>query len=87
MLCKEAPARASKEYLAILYHAAMESETLVNEALQQIIREGRVPEICEVKALVLILGQTGMTTLHEPDIGPVSLTDYDRLLLNEEVAI
>lgn len=86
MLCKEAPARASKEYLAILYHAAMESETLVNEALQQIIREGRVPEICEVKALVLILGQTGMPTFHEPDISPVSLTDYDRLLLNEEVA-
>lgn len=83
MLCKTKPGRADKEYLAILHYAAMESETYVNEALQRIIRGGRIPDIDTVKALVTALGEADTIKPEEPEIGPVALSEYDSLISRE----
>jgi hypothetical protein len=80
ILCEESPGRSVKEYLAILHYAAMESETYVNEALQRIIRGGGTPDIDTVKALVAALGESDTIKPEEPEIGPVSLSDYDSLI-------
>jgi hypothetical protein len=86
MLCAASPAHAAREYLAILYHAAMESEIYVNQALQRIIREGRTPDIETVKALVTALGDADTIKPSEPEVGPVSLSEYDSLISEEAAA-
>ena len=83
-LCRWCRPEADREYLRVLYLAARESETLVNEALRRLIAEGQLPRHAEVKSLVQWL-QGGSDTAPEVQVLPVDLGGYDALLEAKEV--
>jgi hypothetical protein len=80
LLREQNPGRADKEYLQILYCAAMRSEDTVNRALQQIIAEGSTLTAESVEALVLWLTNSNMPRVTDATIPAVNLRQYDNLL-------
>lgn len=66
---------ADKEYLRILHHAAVDGETVVASALQQLLEAGKVPAADVVKALY-------QKSIHVPDVHVFQpkLDAYDKLL-------
>jgi transposase len=86
ILRTECPAQAVREYLAILYQAAMESEELVEKALRLIIRDNGVLTALAVKALVSWL-QGSPEPISEPEVAAVRLEEYDALLVEAEACV
>jgi len=72
---------ASKQYLKILYIAARENETAVDDALRMLIEKNMAISEKQVKAI--ISSDLPVPTSTEVDIPAVDLTCYDQLL--EEV--
>jgi hypothetical protein len=83
-LIKSSPARGHKEYLQILYLAARENETAVDDALRHLIDQGQPIAAETVKALVRSGQQVPPAT--DVAIAPTDLAVYDKLLDGEEVA-
>jgi hypothetical protein len=83
-LIQSRPARGHKEYLQILYLAARENETAVDEALRSLIDQGEPIDAETVKALVKSGQQVPPAT--DVAIAPADLAVYDQLLTGEEVA-
>jgi len=75
-LVETRPARADKEYLSILHHAAMGVEQDVEAALELLLGDGDTPSLEAVKEL------THVTAGALPDIRipAPDLTSYDELL-------
>jgi hypothetical protein len=82
-LKRRSPTRADKEYLQILYLAAHETEVGVNEALRLLIDRERDITADAVKEIVES-GEKGMP-IEDVRVGAVDLSDYDELLVGEEV--
>jgi transposase len=78
------PSRATKEYLQILYLAARENETAVDDALRTLINQDQPITIDAVKSLVC--GQQEVVPVTEVNIAEVDLGAYDTLLGVGEVA-
>jgi hypothetical protein len=74
----------NREYLGILYLAARETETGVDEALRHLLKEGRPITAKVVKALVGRHQEIPPVT--EVTVEPVDLTGYDELVTDREVA-
>ena len=74
----------NREYLGILYLAARETETGVDEALRHLLKEGRPITAKVVKALVRRHQEIPPVT--EVTVEPVDLTGYDELVTDREVA-
>jgi transposase InsO family protein len=72
------PTRASKTYLRILYLAARENETAVDEALRRLIDQ-QLPISFEAVAEI-VSGQTDLFPPRDVQIDMVDLADYDQLL-------
>jgi hypothetical protein len=83
-LIQSSPARGHKEYLQILYLAARENETAVDETLRYLIDQGQLIVAENVKALVKSGQQVPPAT--DVAIAPTDLAVYDKLLDGEEVA-
>ena len=77
-LKRSAPERASKEYLAILHMAAIETEVGVDDALRQLIDTEETITAAAVKTLL----ESGQDIAPATDvkIDAVDLDDYDQLL-------
>lgn len=71
--------RAAKEYLRILYLAAMENETAVDEAMRALIDREEAITVKAVEAL-LRAGQQQLTSVDKVSITEVDLGVYDELL-------
>lgn len=69
---------ANKEYLGILYLAAKESESSVNDALRLLLNKGSTISSEAVKALVAFNQTTNVP--HECSVDDVDVTQYDSLL-------
>lgn len=78
------PARASKKYLEILYLAAKENETAVDDALRTLINQDQPIELNAVQALVY--DQQKVVPATEVNIADIDLAAYDTLLAAAEVA-
>jgi hypothetical protein len=72
------PARAHKTYLKILYLAARDSETAVNEALRRLIDQ-ETPISFEAVAAI-VSDEPELFAPREVHIDGVVLADYDQLL-------
>lgn len=90
MLREHDPCAADREYLAILQHAAQESETMTEKALELLIARGAaLTGHVEVVELVRWLSEQSSTRSRVAQLGTVetvSLEQYDRLLVSAEVA-
>jgi hypothetical protein len=75
-LLKERPERADKEYLAILNHAAMNSEEEVETALELLLEQGQHPFFATVRELAT-KSQPAVPDIH---IDVPDLCSYDELL-------
>ena len=82
-LREKRPARASKEYLKILYLAAKETETGVDEALRLLFENGEPITLEAVKELQE--SNNERTHHREVNVDEVDLGKYDQLLNNTEV--
>lgn len=69
---------AVKKYLNILYLAAKESESLVDNALRVLIDKDM--DICDEQVEILIQSEESVSVATDIDIPEVNLTDYDQLL-------
>jgi len=78
------PARGHKDYLRILYLAANESETAVDEALRHLIDQGQSITVDAVQKIVRSGQQLPPAT--DVTITPTDLAEYDALLDGGEVA-
>jgi len=76
--------RAEKEYLQILHLAACESETRVDNALRVLLSRDEPLTAAAVEALVRSADE--IHPVPAVNVEPVDLTDYDLLLVGEEVA-
>jgi hypothetical protein len=83
-LIQSSPVRGHKEYLQILYLAARENETAVDDALRHLIDQGQAIAAETVKALVKSGQQVPPAT--DVAITPTDLAAYDKLLGGGEVA-
>jgi hypothetical protein len=77
-LKEEQPSKASKVYLKILNAAALEGESLVDEALRFLLGEAKTITVQEV--LSLVKNGQGIPPVTEVQIEEVDLEDYDGLL-------
>jgi hypothetical protein len=77
-LKKSQPARAHKEYLNILYLAARENESAVDDALRYLIDTGRTITLEAVETIVN--SKLKLAPLTEVSVAPVNLAAYDSLL-------
>jgi hypothetical protein len=77
------PQRGHKEYLAILYLAARQSETAVDEALRTLLDSDRPVTRAAVEALVRRADEVPAVT--EVTVEEVDLLDFDDLFLHKEV--
>jgi len=84
-LSARTPARASREYLAILELAAKESESGVDAALRQLIAR-EMPISAEVVEQI-VCGANAPAAATEVTIAGVDLTTYDALLTEMEVLV
>jgi hypothetical protein len=87
LLREQSPISADREYLAILYCAASQSEELVNRSLQKLITEGAAITAKGVESLVAWLEQNGIPHVIETAVAPVDLDRYDNLLSYKEAAL
>jgi hypothetical protein len=78
VLAKEKPTRAVREYLEILYLAAKESETGVDDALQRIFDGGEDVSAEAVKVLLCSAAPLPLPT--EVEVAEIPLGSYDELL-------
>lgn len=69
---------AVKKYLNILYLAAKESESLVDNALRVLIDKNM--DICDEQVETLMQSEESVSVATDIDIPEVNLTDYDQLL-------
>ena len=69
---------AVKKYLNILYLAAKESESLVDNALRVLIDKDM--DICDEQVEILMQSEESVPVATDIDIPEVNLTDYDQLL-------
>ena len=69
---------AVKKYLNILYLAAKESESLVDNALRVLIDKDM--DICDEQVEILMQSEESVSVATDIDIPEVNLTDYDQLL-------
>jgi len=74
----------NRDYLGILYLAARETETGVDEALRHLLKEGGPITAKAVEALVR--RQREIPPVTEVAVDPVDLTGYDELVTDREVA-
>jgi hypothetical protein len=77
------PERSPKEYLAILYLAARESETAVDEALRTLLASDRPVSLAAVEDLVHRTEEVPAVT--EVTVEEVDLSGFDELFLHKEV--
>jgi len=77
------PERGHKEYLAILYLAARQSETAVDEALRTLLGSDRPVTWAAVEELVHRAEEVPAVT--EVTVEEVNLLDFDDLFLHKEV--
>jgi len=84
LLKQQSPAGGDKEYLKILYLAARESESGVDQALEELIEAGWVMSAQAVEDLMGIMREA--PKVRDPEIEPVNLGIYDELLGDKEVA-
>ena len=83
-LCEKTPARANKEYLKILYLAAKESESGVDEVLRTLFK---TEQPITLEAVIKIMeSESEITPPQQVNIDDVDLGQYDQLLKNSEVA-
>jgi hypothetical protein len=87
LLREQNPMGADKEYLKILYCAAMHSEEMVNRSLQKLIAEGSAITAKGVEALVAWLAENGIPHIVEGTVAAVDLGNYDNLLSYKEAAL
>jgi hypothetical protein len=87
LLRKQNHMSADKEYLQILYYAAMQSEESVNRSLQKLISEGSAITAKGVEALMAWLAENGMPHVVEGCVAAVDLGTYDNLLSYKEAAL
>jgi Mu transposase, C-terminal domain len=78
-LCRTKPIRASHEYLSILYLAARENESWVNDILNQLLATGVPVSASQVKA-ELSDGRTPLS-ITDIEIKTVNLSAYDDLFM------
>lgn len=83
-LCEKSPTQANKEYLKILYLAAMESESGVDEALRTLFETERPITLVAVKKLME--SDNEIIPPQQVNIDDVDLGQYDQLLQNSEAA-
>jgi len=76
VLLKERPERADKEYLAILNHAAMNSEQDVETALELLLEQAQQPLFASVSELV----KKSQPAVPDIRIDVPDLCSYDQLL-------
>ena len=69
---------AVKKYLNILYLAAKESESIVDNALRVLIDKNM--DICDEQVETLMQSEESVSVATDIDIPEVNLTDYDQLL-------
>jgi hypothetical protein len=81
LLCRQNHRRAAKEYLQILYLAAKETETGVNEALRWLVRHGKSISAAEVKKIISAGKDIPPVTAVE--VSRINLALYDGLLSQE----
>ena len=84
LLCQTMPARASREYIAILAMAARESEVGVDGALESLVADGKPFTAAQVKTQME--DDPNRTPTHDVLVEPPDLHAYDALLEWEEVA-
>jgi hypothetical protein len=77
------PERGHKEYLGILYLAARESETAVDEALRTLLASDRAVSLAAVEALVHRTEEVPAVT--DVTVEEVDLSSFDDLFLHKEV--
>jgi len=75
---RHTPSVAAKQYLNILYLAAHESETAVDDTLRSLINQDRA--ICYEQVEEMVLSNEPISITTEIHIPEVDLTCYDRLL-------
>jgi len=80
-LCKRSATQASKEYLKILYLAAMEGESGVDKALQLIFKQELPINVETIKEI--LLSENQIECPKDIQIDPVNLDHYDVLLEGE----
>jgi hypothetical protein len=82
------PARASREYLRILYLAARESESLVEGAIERLLEEGRAIDAASVKEIVekeeMPDGMIRLPEIPEPDFEEYNLLFETDMTLDSE---
>ena len=83
-LVAQQPERADREYLKLLYLAARESETAVQEALRAVL-DGEQP-LCVAAVERLVHSGRRLAPPTEVTVGPVDLRAYDALLEHQGVA-
>jgi hypothetical protein len=75
--------QSDKQYLKLLYLAARENESAVDQALDQLLKTGQ--EIT-VEAVEALLGsEVEVSVVKDVKVSPVVLQDYDNLLSTKEV--
>lgn len=77
-LSEQNPAKANKEYLALLLLSARESEDKVNEALRTLLKDNQ--EINSQQAQQLLAQNQPALTTNMAHVQPINLNDYDQLL-------
>ncbi len=77
-LCVHRPVRASREYLAILYLAARESESAVEGAIERLLEEGRAIDEASVKDIVE-KGGSRENLVRDPKIPEPDFEQYNML--------
>ena len=77
------PERGHKEYLAILYLAARQSETAVDEALRTLLGSDRPVSRAAVEELVH--RSEAVPAVTDVTVGEVDLLSFDDLFLHKEV--
>jgi hypothetical protein len=82
-LLESQPERGHKEYLGILYLAARQSETAVDEALRTLLLSARPVTRAAVEELVHRAEE--VPTVTEVTVEEVNLLDFDDLFLHKEV--
>ena len=84
-LKRENPLRAHKEYVAILYMAAKEGESLTESAIRYLLSREQVLSVESVRQIITKDSQ--MPSITDIAIDDVSLKAYDELLNIREVAV
>ena len=83
-LKKQAPSQANKEYLKLLHLASKESQSGVEESLKKLLDGSQAVSVQAVED-ILKSGQQAIAT-QDVKVAEVSLSSYDALLAEEEVA-